>query len=505
MLWKRAILALLVMAIGFGPARLLLGADILDAIPRGALAVVLINRLEATSDKIESLATKVQAPSVSLLLLAKVQSGIHEGLDEKGTAAIAYLPVEDNPMETPIPIVVLPVTDYGKFVAQLQPDDATEKIAQVYVAGKAVLSCQKGDFAVLTTAENQAVLKDVLASVKSVSDDLAPLRTWLAEVDAAAVATPTGIKTVSDLMGDNPLTEAAGTLIQAAGDELNLAAIGVRADDNGTVRVTTRLRMTPGGQWATVVSAMSATGKGLLSGLPAGPFDLAAGIQYNEPMRNLAKWFVAGDGAMMNPVFAKLPAEKLAKLREIGGRMMGAIDSVRFWSRVGKPDDPLLASGVTIIKVVDAKKYLADFEALNQLQLVAGDGARRFQVDGRDALDVVTDLSAAAGGDSAPEGAMIKPIMVKFFGTDDKLHNYIAAVDDQTLVSTYGGEDKLREAIAALCGGKSTAPPVRSPATSPRCCRRVAGGGVGDAEWRQPLGAGVSIDIGQIQRHAGSD
>ena len=174
MLWKRAILALLVMAIGFVPARLLLGADILDAIPRGALAVVLINRLEATSDKIESLATKVQAPSVSLLLLAKVQSGIHEGLDEKGTAAIAYLPVEDNPLEPPIPIVVLPVTDYGKFVAQLQPDDATEKIAQVYVAGKAVLSCQKGDFAVLATAENEAVLKDVLASVKSVSDDLAP-------------------------------------------------------------------------------------------------------------------------------------------------------------------------------------------------------------------------------------------------------------------------------------------------------------------------------------------
>ena len=72
-------------------------------------------------------------------------------------------------------------------------------------------------------------------------------------------------------------------------------------------------------------------------------------------------------------------------------------------------------------------------------------------------LDVVTDLSAATGGDSAPEAAMVKPIMAKFFGTDDKLHNYIAALDDQTLVSTYGGEDQLREAIAAMrAGGKST-------------------------------------------------
>ena len=312
MLSKRAILALLLVAIGLAPARLLLAADILDAIPSGALAVVLINRLEATSDKIESLATKVQAPSVSLLLLARVQTGIHDGLDEKGTAALAILPVEDNPQET-VPIVVLPVTDYAKFVAQLQPDDAAEKITQVYVAGKAVLCCQKGNFAVLTTAENESTLEDVLASAKSVGEDLSPLRTWLAEVDAAAVATPTGIKTAGDLLGDNPFMESISGLLEAAGDELNLAAIGVRADDSGTVRVTTRLRLQPGGQWAGVASGISASAKGLLSGLPTGPFDLAAGIQYSEPLRNLAKWFVSGDGAMMNPVVAKLAGREIGK------------------------------------------------------------------------------------------------------------------------------------------------------------------------------------------------
>ena len=171
----------------------------LDAIPSTALAVILVNRLEATSDKIEKLAGKVQAPSVSLLSLARVQTGIHEGLDDKATAALAWLPAEDNPLESPIPIVVLPVTDYAKFVAQLQPENATDKITQVYVAGKAVLVCQKGNFAVLTGAEFEPTLKDVLASVKSVGDDLSPLRTWLAEVDVAAVATPTVIKAVSDL------------------------------------------------------------------------------------------------------------------------------------------------------------------------------------------------------------------------------------------------------------------------------------------------------------------
>ncbi|HTU25471.1 MAG TPA: hypothetical protein VMF30_08745, partial [Pirellulales bacterium] len=60
-------------------------ADVLDAIPNTALGVVLVNRLDATSDKIEKLAVKVQAPSVSLLSLMRVQTGIYDGLDDKAT------------------------------------------------------------------------------------------------------------------------------------------------------------------------------------------------------------------------------------------------------------------------------------------------------------------------------------------------------------------------------------------------------------------------------------
>ena len=153
---KRATVAFLAVAIGLAAARRALAADVLDAIPNTALAVILVNRLEATSDKIEKLAVKVQAPSVSLLSLARVQTGIHEGLDDKATAAMAWLPSEDQPLDSPIPIVVLPVTDYAKFVAQLQPENAKDKITQVYVAGKPVLACQRGDFAVLTSDGKRA-------------------------------------------------------------------------------------------------------------------------------------------------------------------------------------------------------------------------------------------------------------------------------------------------------------------------------------------------------------
>ena len=120
------------------------------------------------------------------------------------------------------------------------------------MTGKAVLVCQRGNFAVLTGVEYEPALKDVLASVKSVGDDLSPLRTWLAEVDVAAVATPSIIKAFGGLASDQlsaqiemfeqqgapggpggpaivPVLKLYQRMLNAAGDELQLAAIGIRA------------------------------------------------------------------------------------------------------------------------------------------------------------------------------------------------------------------------------------------------------------------------------------
>ena len=369
---KRATVAFLAVAVGLGVAGRALAADVLDAIPNTALAVILVNRLETTSDKIEKLAVKVQAPSVSLLSLARVQTGIHDGLDDKATAAMAWLPSENDSLDSPIPIVILPVTDYAKFVAQLQPENAADKIVQVYIAGKPALVCQRGNFAVLTTVEYEAALKDVLASVKSVGEDLSPLRTWLSEVDVAAVATPLVIKTFAGTaveqlaileqrgVASNPTAlKLVQTLLTAGSDELQLAAIGFRADDAGTVRVTTRLRLTPGGQWAATAARFEGPSKSLLTGLPAGPFVLTAAIQYSEPLRGLVHWFFSDEGRKLNPALEKLPADQQTKLADIFGRMADQQESAKFWLGTPKADEPLLGSAVMIAKVEDTKKYFA--------------------------------------------------------------------------------------------------------------------------------------------------
>ena len=482
---KRATVAFLAVAVGLAPARWALAADVLDAIPSTALGVILVNRLDATSDKLEKLAVKVQAPSVSLLSLARVQTGIHDGLDDQATAALAWLPAENHPVESPIPIVALAITDYAKFVAQLQPENAADKITQVYVAGKAVLVCQKGNFAVLTGAEFEPALKDVLASVKSVGDDLSPLRTWLADVDVAAVATPSIIKTFSGIAGEQlsariemleqlgvpggpggPAVLGAFKLSQqvmaTAGDELQLAAVGIRADEAGTLRVSTRLRLTPGGPWAETAGRMEGPSKPLLTGLPDGPFVAAVAMQISEPLRKLSGWFFGEEGRKLNPVLDKIPPEQQAKWADIVSRMMAQQENAKVWLGATRPDEALLSNMVTIAKVEDAKKYLAQVDEFYQLQLAAGKDAqpaamreiRHIQVDGHEALEIISSLNAVEGDQSAP-GALLKvnAALKKLLSSGDRIQSYLAVIDEHTVVSAYVSQENLRRAIAAAKQG----------------------------------------------------
>ena len=76
MFLKRVALAFGVVAVVLAAAGGSLAADALDAIPSTALAVILVNRPEATIDKIEKLTAKVQAPS-ALLPLARPLADWH--------------------------------------------------------------------------------------------------------------------------------------------------------------------------------------------------------------------------------------------------------------------------------------------------------------------------------------------------------------------------------------------------------------------------------------------
>ncbi len=465
---SRAALAL-ALALLAGPASC--AADVLQAIPDTALAIVLVNRLEETSDKLERLAGQVHAPQQSLLTLLRVQTGIHEGLDEKGTAALALLPAQDAG-GAPQVVVLLPLTDYKQFLAQLQPVDATQKFAEVRLAGNPVLICQHGNFAAIAEPDAKAALDDVLNSLKDAGTELTPLRTWLGEVDAAAVGTPAGIKFaisqapiyLTPLRGMAQMSapqrpeigerfDALERGLKTFGNEVTHLALGVKADENANLRIAARTRFAAGGDWSNAVKGIKAPKEGVLAGLPGGPFGLACGLTIPEALREMAGSQISALVKVI-PALAQLPAEQQTRLAQAAVDLIAPVDSLAMSLGVPKPGEPQYANFVGLLKVDDSQKYLDQYaaaigllsEALKAPQAAAiAYSVQKIDADGSAALDIVTDLS----GFNQPGAAEVKSAFEKNFGASDKVHVYLAAVDDKTAVLAYVGVDNLKRAIAA--------------------------------------------------------
>ena len=224
------------------------------------------------------------------------------------------------------------------------------------------------------------------------------------------------------------------------------------------MRLTTRLRLTPGGQWAAMADRVEGPSTSLLTGLPGGPFALVEAIQFSEPLRNLMVWCVSEQGRKLNPALAKLPAEQQAKLVDVAGRMFAQQENAKFWMGATKPDEPLYGNTVTIAKVEDTKKYFAQLEEFNQLQFGASkDGQpiamseiHYIQLDGHEVLEIISSAKQLAGLQTSPLAEPLKAVFIKMFGSDDKVRTYMAALDDHTVVSAFISVDNLQRAIAAV-------------------------------------------------------
>jgi hypothetical protein len=464
----------LFLAVSLLAATIARAADVLESIPDTALAVVIVNHAEEMSDKIDRLAKQVHAPAVSVLTTIKLQAGMHEGLDDKGTVALALLPAKDA-AAPPQAVLLLPVTDYDKFLAQFQPDDVAKPIARIRLAGAPMLIGKRGSYAVLAAADSQDALADVLASVKDVSSELSPLKTWLGEADAVAVATPAGIKLALERalpllplirlslqnVAQQPaqaqmlsqFLDALEAGLKTFQSEVTHLALAFRADENQNVRFTVRARFAPGGNWAAAGKGLKPPKEGLLAGLPGGPYALAYGAMLPPSWHALIGNQI-GSFMKIDPMFSRLPAEQQAKLALAAVEMIEPIESMSILMGTAPAGDPLYGKTVAQMKVDDAKKYLDQYTAAIQLfnetmkDPQVGSlayEAKAIDVDGRPALDITTDLSKF----TQPGAVDIKPVFEKMFGPGDRVHTYLAAADDKTLVMSYVSLENLKRALAA--------------------------------------------------------
>jgi len=238
--------------------------DVTAVIPNDALGFVVVNDLAASNEKIAKLAKLMELPAPNVLQLMKLSAKITKGLDEKGSVALAALPGGEG--SVPKPVIFIPTNDYKALIEQLEPDDATADVTKIKLADESAVVGKKGNFAVLMQPSDDESLKKVLASKKSVADEIVPLKNYLAGADLAAVATPGGIKLAQKEIlkglaqakadfaeageGMEMAASAIGvyeTMFKALGDEVTHVVVALRVQDDGTVHVGSQSLFRPGG------------------------------------------------------------------------------------------------------------------------------------------------------------------------------------------------------------------------------------------------------------------
>ena len=281
-----------VLAIAAGQVRA--DDDVLKLVPEKALGFAIVNRPEAADAKLQELGQQLKLPIPSTLAKLEGPGGIQAGLDKKRPIAVLVLPPKEG-MPIPTVILLVPVTDYAKFLAQFKSDETEAGVSKIALFGSPSLARSVGSYAAITSEEFRDALKDIKPA-DEVPADLAQWKTWLAKKDAAVVVLTPGIRMASEKlqqgiatvkatlaqMGDQGKQALAGmemyvTLFKSAEKEVASFGISLERNRQGVIRLCKRACLVPGGNWARFVDDSNPAVQNALAGLPAGPFVVAGG------------------------------------------------------------------------------------------------------------------------------------------------------------------------------------------------------------------------------------
>lgn len=445
--------------------------DALKQVPGDTLGFVLVNDLKATNAKVEALAKRVKAP-LPFSPLEKIGAalGIGKGIALDGTALVAVVPGEGNDPQNAAPLVYLPVKNYKAFLEGVGAKGG-EGVEEVTLKnGKTLLVGKAGSFAVLTEPKYGSALKKALKGARG-GAALAPVQTWLTEVNAAAVLTPAGVKLLAAAArkGLEQAKEKAGELPPEAqflagwlkgldqlsdqvGAEVTHLAVGVRADQAENIDLSFRALFAKGSNLAKA-GAQAKKISQPLAGLPDQPFAVALGGAFSE--QAMSALSSIGMQAMKS-VYKDVPPEKLKEIETLSRASAKGLRGMAFALGVGKEKEPLFQNLYAVIRVEDSAAYLTNAEksaaAMTELyknfKLPGLDAtsyqAKRTKIDGKPALVVTAKLG---GGDATPE--IQKKMMEAYFGPGGQMVTTTVAVDKTTLLMSYAPPAALKSALKA--------------------------------------------------------
>lgn len=457
--------------------------DLLKVIPDSALGFVAVRGLSQFDAKVQALAQQAGAPMPSPLAMAKQRLGMSEGVDDQGSVAVVIFKAPgENAMPPVAPVVLIPVTDYGKFIAQFQPEDAKATVTTIQFLHDASHVRKVGHYAAIAGGPFAELLEKDFAGGKTSVEGLAAWQKWLDEKDVELLVTRAGLEMAAKYVKlglDMAKSFAAGAPDKQAQQQIlgaieiyaqlfamvekNVAVLGVGLDRDsaGTIRLTKRFQALPGSPAATMLTESSAPAENLLASLPAMPYALAGSATMTPDAAQAMMDFSAALMKGAHDLYHLSPEQvdkMLSQSRTIVKHMRGAA----LVMRPPAPNEPLYSNFLALMRTDDSQalldaypKYAEDYNAA----VKGSDGPlglmelTKLQIEGLPALQVRMDMSKAMGLSTGPGAEKAAAMMKKMFGSDGKLAMYLVAVDKRTILMSYISRDPLPAAIKLLKSG----------------------------------------------------
>jgi hypothetical protein len=469
--------------------------SVLALVPSDALGFAVVKNLAEADAKVQKLAGLVGAPAISVLDKFKTESGMEKGVDEKGALVVILARASGD--TAPLVVVGLPVTNFKQFLGQFEGAKADGEISEMKTAAGTLFLARRGGYA-LGTREGRKALEQVLGAKQSIAAEVAGIEPWLAANDAAFVGTRAGIALAAaqgrqqlekldkdfgkigkdfgtggdaNLASGDPLASMRmvlrfyGKVLEAAEKEVALAAVGVSADNQGTIRVKGRLRLLSGSQLGQSLGQLPPQRQDLLAGLPAGPFLVAFGAATPEHLMqqvvNLGVEFMKTNASMYG-----LSPEQAGQLAKLSAKGVEHARTLSLVMKPGKRGEPIYSNIFGCVRVENAARYLDQYQtqiqAVNQVlkgaagSLMKPTEVKRLEIGGHPALELQVTIPLPKIPEGNPAQPAQQAILQLMFGPTNKMTAYVAVANETTVVMGYGTTpERVGEVIELVGSGKA--------------------------------------------------
>jgi hypothetical protein len=446
--------------------------EILKLVPEQALGFAIVNRPADADAKLQQLGRQMKLPIPSLLAKLQGPKGIREGLDKnRPVAVLAMGPGEGKII--PIMIVLVPVSDYAKFLEQFKPEDTEDGVTKIDLWGSPSAVRHVGGYAAIAGLPFRETLAKSLKPADEVPAALKPWRTWLPQKDAAVVVLAPGIRMLSAKVQEGiarikpALAQAGGQmkqaaagldmyvmLFQAAEKEVASVGFGAELDAHGALRFSKRARLVPGGDWAAFAAELKPSQQNLLAGLPDEPFVFAGGGAISKAMMGRLMHWSFNLINNLRDLYG-LSEEQAKAFSELGNEKFPATRDVSFVFGAPQNGESIIARTLGIMRVDSSETFLADYEKyLARYSRIAEEiktsmfqpaQVEKTEIEGIHALKVT--MSVPQLPNMPPESAKM---IERMYGPGGKIVAWIVPCNEHTVIFSYMGQEPLWRAIAAI-------------------------------------------------------